>query len=137
MIRMRYVRWPTVAAKFIFYDTFDEQSVLKTHVFDDDDEKEKKEIRIKDQVTMKDDIIEIVELMKDRVVDLNIKTRQLLGAAANVEEDALYRNYVQVVDYIVQSMKNELNVVREWEIMFRILRDADRDKGRRDANRSR
>eukprot|EP01083_Nonionella_stella_P277629 943789_1 len=99
--------------------------------------KRKYGIRIKDQVTMKDDIIEIVELMKDRVVDLNIKTRQLLGAAANVEEDALYRNYVQVVDYIVQSMKNELNVVREWEIMFRILRDADRDKGRRDANRSR
>eukprot|EP01083_Nonionella_stella_P163382 537561_1 len=119
-----------VAAKFIFYDTFDEQAVLKSHVFDDDDEEEKKEIRIKDQVKMKDDIIEIVQLMKDRVVDLNIKTRQLLDGAANVEENALYRNYVQVADYIVQSMKNELNVLREWEIMFRILRDADRDKGR-------
>merc|ERR1712232_1482130 len=139
--------------QFIFHDTFDVQAVLKSHEStrpqaSDDEEEEKREdakIRIKDQQKMRDDVVEIVQLMKDRVVDLNIKVNALLDAEKQriaqqkedgngmdvvLKENALYRNYVQIADYIVQSMSSQLPVLREWSILFQMLRDADSDEER-------
>eukprot|EP00486_Rosalina_sp_Unknown_P011227 CAMPEP_0201582922 /NCGR_PEP_ID=MMETSP0190_2-20130828/92238_1 /ASSEMBLY_ACC=CAM_ASM_000263 /TAXON_ID=37353 /ORGANISM="Rosalina sp." /LENGTH=160 /DNA_ID=CAMNT_0048023853 /DNA_START=125 /DNA_END=603 /DNA_ORIENTATION=- len=64
-----------VSAQFIFHDTFDEQAVLKSHEStmpqSDDEDEEKKDgeirLRVKDKSKMKDDVVEIIQLMKDRV----------------------------------------------------------------------
>merc|ERR1711971_864329 len=99
-------------------------------------------IRIKEHQKMCDDVVEIVQLMKDRVVDLNSKVNALLDAEQArlakgdetapivLKENALYRNYVQIADYIVQSMSSQLPVLRAWSILFRMLRDADTDEER-------
>ena len=58
-----------------------------------------------------------------------------------MKKNTLYRNYVQVADYIVQSMYKELVVMREWKILFESLRDANeeeqREKERNIQNRNR
>jgi len=149
-----------VAASFIFHDTFAEQAVLKSHESskhskahseapgDGEEEEEGREarLRIVDATKMKDDVVELIQLMKDRVVDLNLQTNALLTAVAQradresspeaagsgreFRRNALYRNYVQVSDYIVQSMSKELPVLREWSILFEILRAADDEEQR-------
>merc|ERR1712228_1021609 len=74
------------------------------------------------------------------VVDLNIKVNALLDSEQErlskrkqgliLKENALYRNYVQIADYIVQSMSNQLPVLKEWSILFQMLRDADNNEER-------
>eukprot|EP01083_Nonionella_stella_P285749 972757_1 len=131
-----------VSANFIFHDTFDDQAVLKAYESnvnkekDEERDEEKQEdikLRVKDVNKMKDDIVEIIQLMKDRVIDLNLRVNSLLNSEKQrvgdngklLKENALYRNYVQVSDYIVQSMSSKLPVLREWDVLFGVLRDAD------------
>lgn len=142
------------AAIFIYMDTFDADAVtavltkeetkkqkiqklkaieIEKNRMDDDECKDDSEdvnqirVRIEKQQKMRDDVIQLIQLVKDRSIDYHFQIEHRLQYLQNIVNekssfcgfaddfrivsDVLYRYYVQVADHVVHCMVDKLPVL--------------------------
>ncbi|ETO29502.1 Protein kinase domain containing protein [Reticulomyxa filosa] len=131
-----------VGADFIFYDTFDDAALMATTAQDykrqqqqqqqksmDASSQEPLELKVTLFERYRDDLRELISLVRDRIIGLNTKVLHALQKAELCETynahflhslgtSALYYNYEQVCDYLIYGMQDKLVVLSRFDMMI-------------------
>ncbi|ETO07027.1 hypothetical protein RFI_30368 [Reticulomyxa filosa] len=115
------------SADFIFFDTFDDAALIATTAKHHSTSEQTLELDVMNYERFRDDIRELISLVKDRVMDLNSKAangrKRIDESVADVANthSPLHCRFDSITDYLVYAMEHKLVVLHQFDILVEAL----------------